>query len=226
MFNNIYILIPVYNEEKRIRVVIEELKKNFSNILIVNDGSIDSSLDIIKELDVKYINHLVNLGAGAALQSGFKFIKNLNIIDALITFDADGQHSVDDAIAFAEEITECTEDIIFGSRFLEHSKNIPYFKRLILSIVTFLTNLICKVNLTDSHNGLVAYKTRCLKDISISIDGFGYASQVVSNVSNKGIKYKEMSTNISYTKYSIKKGQKISNGFLILEDLIKNRYIK
>ena len=192
----------------------------------MNDGSTDSSLDIIKELDVKYINHLVNLGAGGALQSGFEFIKKLDNIDALITFDADDQHAVEDAIAFAEEITKCNEDIIFGSRFLEHSKNIPFFKRLVLSIVTFVTNHICNVSLTDAHNGLVAYKTRCLSEISINIDGFGYASQIVSNVSNKSIKYKEMPTNISYTKYSMNKGQKISNGFLIIEDLIKNKFSK
>ena len=128
MIHDVHILIPVYNEESKISEVILELKQYFKNIVVVNDGSSDSSLDVLNQLDVVVINHLLNLGQGAAISTGINFFKNLKNVNAVITFDADGQHSVEDAVAFAREISICKEDIIFGSRFLKHKMNISQFK--------------------------------------------------------------------------------------------------
>jgi polyprenyl-phospho-N-acetylgalactosaminyl synthase len=222
MFTNVCVLIPVYNESKKISGVVAQLKNHFNNIIVVNDGSTDSTLEVIKHLDVIVINHALNLGQGAAISSGLKFIKDLENISAVITFDADGQHSVRDAVSFANEIIGCKEDVIFGSRFLEHKLNIPTLKRFVLSLVTFITNKLTKMNLTDTHNGLKAYKKSALKDIDITIDGFAFESEIINIVSRKKISYKEMSTNTLYTDYSKNKGQKLRNGLVILEDLFKS----
>ena len=222
MFTNVCVLIPVYNESKKISGVVAQLKNHFNNIIVVNDGSTDSTLEVIKHLDVIVINHALNLGQGAAISSGLKFIKDLENISAVITFDADGQHSVKDAVSFANEIIDCKEDVIFGSRFLEHKLNIPTLKRFVLSLVTFITNKLTKMNLTDTHNGLKAYKKSVLKDIDITIDGFAFESEIINIVSRKKISYKEMSTNTLYTDYSKNKGQKLRNGLVILEDLFKS----
>ena len=80
MFNKICILIPVYNEEKKIGNVVSELHKIFPNIIVVNDGSSDSTLQILKTLNVTVLNHLVNLGQGAAISTGFKYIEELKNI--------------------------------------------------------------------------------------------------------------------------------------------------
>jgi len=222
MINNVYILIPLYNEESKISEVVKGLKKYFSNIVIVNDGSTDSSIDVIKDLDVIAINHLLNLGQGAAISTGINFIKTLNNADAVITFDADGQHSIEDAIAFADEIIKCEENIIFGSRFLNHRMNIPPMKRFVLSFITFVTNKIMKMSLTDTHNGLKAYKKNILKYIKIEIDGFAFESEIIKIVSKNKISYKELPTNTIYTEYSKNKGQKLRNGLIVLEDIYKS----
>lgn len=223
MFDNVYILIPIFNEEKKIKSVISELLPSFKNIVAVNDGSTDSTQEILESLDVVILRHSINLGAGAAISTGFRFIQNQKNAQAVVTFDADGQHSVEDAKAFAREILLCEEEVIFGSRFIKSKSNIPTIKRIVLSVVVFFTNLLSKVNLSDAHNGLKAIKKTALKKIDINIDQYGYESQIINEVSRKGITYKEMPTNTIYTEYSKNKGQKLNNGLIILEDLFKSR---
>lgn len=222
MFENIYILIPVYNEENKILDVISDLQSDFKNILVVDDGSSDNTPKIIKDLNVKVISHHINLGQGAAISSGFNYLKDNEACYALITFDADGQHQKEDAIAFAKEILKCKEDIIFGSRFIKNATNIPLIKRLVLKIAIKFTNIFSNMQLTDTHNGLVAFKKCILERINITIDGFGHASEIRHLVSKNKISYKEMPTNIIYTDYSKQKGQKILNGFLIIEDFLRS----
>ena len=223
MFDNVYILIPIFNEERKIKSVISELLPSFKNIVAVNDGSTDSTQEILESLDVVILRHSINLGAGAAISTGFRFIQNQKNAQAVVTFDADGQHSVEDAKAFAREILLCKEEVIFGSRFIKSKLNIPTIKRIVLLVVVFFTNLLSKVNLSDAHNGLKAIKKTALKKIDINIDQYGYESQIINEVSRKGITYKEMPTNTIYTEYSKNKGQKLNNGLIILEDLFKSR---
>lgn len=226
MNDKVFILIPAYNEETKIEEVLDSLKLSFKNIVVVNDGSTDKTQSIIENKDVMVIRHILNLGQGAAVSSGMSYIKNEKKAEALITFDADGQHSVDDAVLFAKEIINCDEEIIFGSRFLKNKENIPYLKRASLKAVTFITNFLTNTRLSDTHNGLKAIKISCLDKINISIDGFAFESQIIQQVGKQKIKYKEMPTNTIYTDYSKKKGQKLSNGLLIIEDLIKSVKLK
>lgn len=226
MLNSIYILIPVYNEEKKIKSVVTELSSVFKNIVTVNDGSSDSTREILESSDVILLNHSLNLGQGAAISTGFKYIQGLKDAEAVVTFDADGQHSVNDAKAFAEEILSCKEEIIFGSRFINNSSKVPLIKKIVLSVVVFFTNRFSKINLSDAHNGMKAIKKNCLHKIEIDIDGFGFESQIIHQVSKKNITYKEMPTNTIYTEYSINKGQKLRNGLIILEDIFKSINLK
>ena len=223
MNDNVYILIPAFNEENKIKDVVQDLKNSFENIVVVNDGSTDLTGDILDSLNVIHIKHILNLGQGAAISTGLKWIKKIDNAEAVITFDADGQHLVSDAKTFANEILRCDEEIIFGSRFLEDRSNISLIKRIVLKIVVFFTRKLSNINLTDVHNGLKAYKTSCLNNIKITIDGFGFESQIINEVSKKNIKYKEMPVTIMYSDYSKAKGQKLSNGLIILEDLFKSK---
>ena len=226
MLDKVYILIPVFNEEKKIKRVVSDLSKYFVNIVAVNDGSTDSSRDILESLDVTLLNHSINLGQGAAISTGFKYIHNLMNAQAVVTFDADGQHSVEDAKAFAKEILSCDEEVIFGSRFIKNKANIPFLKKIVLSIVVLFTNRFSRIKLSDAHNGLKAIKKDSLKKIDITIDGFGFESQIIHQVSKKNMTYKELPTNTIYTSYSKNKGQKLINGLIILEDLFKSRGAK
>ena len=143
-FEQIWILVPCFNESKVIMQTISELSKYFQNILVVDDGSTDNTFDLLKSLNARVLQHPINLGQGAAVSSGFEFISTIENSKAVITFDADGQHSVNDAVTFANEILSSSEEVIFGSRFIHHEKNIPYLKRLVLKIVTKISNVILK----------------------------------------------------------------------------------
>ena len=214
-------VVPAFNEQKVIKDIINNLLKKFPNVIVVNDGSNDRTLEIINELDIKVLSHEINLGVGAAVQTGFDYVSKIPNAKAVITFDADGQHLVDDAVAMAKEILICDEGIIFGTRFPKHSKNIPKLKRIVLKLIARITDLVTGVTLSDAHNGLKAYKVSTIKELELQFSSYSYESELITQVAKKKIDYKEMPTDIKYTSYSIKKGQKLLNGLLIIEDLLK-----
>ena len=220
-FKDIYVVVPAFNEQKIIKDIINSLLKKFSNVIVVNDGSNDRTLEIINDIDIKVLSHEINLGVGAAVQTGFDYVTKIPNAKAVITFDADGQHLVDDAVAMAKEILLCDEGIIFGTRFPKHSKNIPKVKRFVLKLIAKITDLVTGVTLTDAHNGLKAYKISTIKELELQFSSYSYESELITQVAKKKIDYKEMPTDIKYTSYSIKKGQKLLNGLLIIEDLLK-----
>tara|TARA_B000000532_G_C18872345_1_gene408977 strand:+ start:216 stop:893 length:678 start_codon:yes stop_codon:yes gene_type:complete len=221
LFKDIYVVVPAFNEQKVIKDIINNLLKKFPNVIVVNDGSNDRTLEIINELDIKVLSHEINLGVGAAVQTGFDYVSKIPNAKAVITFDADGQHLVDDAVAMAKEILICDEGIIFGTRFPKHSKNIPKVKRIVLKLIARITDLVTGVALSDAHNGLKAYKVSTIKQLELQFSSYSYESELITQVAKKKIDYKEMPTDIKYTSYSIKKGQKLLNGLLIIEDLLK-----
>ena len=112
-------------------------------------------------------------------------------------------------------------DVIFGSRFLEHSKNIPPLKRFVLKSAARITNFISRISLTDTHNGMKAIRRDVLIRLSINVDGYAFESELIQCVAKEKLRYSELPTNIIYTEYSMAKGQSIMNGFIILEDLFK-----
>lgn len=219
--DNVYIAIPLYNEEQVLNDVISDLQKNFSNIVVVDDGSKDRSNKLLRELDVTLITHAVNLGQGAAIKTAFEYITTIDEAFAIVTFDADGQHSTEDAVKFAKEIIRCKEDIILGSRFIENADHVPRLKRILLKSATLVTNFLIGVHLTDTHNGLKALKVKAVKKLDLDISGSAFESQLIMQVSKYKISVKEIATKITYTKYSMKKGQSMRNSLLIAEDIIK-----
>lgn len=221
-FPNLFVIIPAYNEEKVLGDVLDSLTLYFQNIVIVNDGSTDGTKEVIESSSAILINHAQNLGAGAAIRTGLQFVSNHPQCTAALTFDADGQHQVEDAIAFATEISKCNEDIIFGSRFLEKSnpKNMPTIKKIVLKTACYITNYLTRTSLTDTHNGMKAIKQGGLKKLELNLDSFAFDSEIIYQVSKKKLSYKELPTNTIYTKYSKNKGQSLRNGFIILEDLL------
>lgn len=222
-FINTYLVIPAFNEEKVIKSVVDKLLKFFVNIVVVDDGSTDKTKEILKKLNITIISHPFNMGPGSALRTGFEYVKSISNSHSIVTFDADGQHSAEDAVLFAKEINSCTEEIIFGSRFMEHQENLPIIKVIVLKTVTLITNFFTKTSLTDTHNGLKAFKVSILEKIDLNLDGYGLDTQIVNEISKKNISYKEMPTNTIYTEYSMKKGQSLLNGLIILEELFHSK---
>ena len=218
---DVFVIIPVFNEERMIGTVVDTLKKKFTNIICVDDGSSDKSLDIIKSKNIHTLKHLVNLGQGASLQTGIDFAI-LNGAKFFLTFDSDGQHNLKDSIQMIRLIKKTNLDIILGSRFLnnQHQKKIPYLRKLLLKIAIKLSNFFSDVNLTDTHNGLRVFNLRFAKKLKIKLNRMSHPSDILKNISKNKFKFKEYPSKIVYSDYSISKGQKNINSFNILFDMI------
>ena len=137
---DVAIVIPVFNEARMIAKVVAEVKAAFSNVICVDDGSIDNSGQIAKEAGAKSYFHPMNLGQGAALQTGIEAALSMPEIKFLVTFDADGQHSVSDAVAMVERLREGDIEVVFGSRFLDERTEVGTLKKLVLKVAVFYTN--------------------------------------------------------------------------------------
>ncbi len=218
---DVFLIIPCYNEGPVIGEVIKELKCNFSNIVVVNDGSTDETEDELAFLDVINIKHPLNLGQGASIFTGIEYVRRNTSAKAIVTFDADGQHSVSDAVLFANEILKCSEEVIFGSRFLIENDTIPMAKKIVLKAVMKCTNYLSGMTLTDTHNGLKAFKIGAVSNLQTNLYRSAFETELILNVARSKLSYKELPSTIHYTPYSIKKGQKLSQGFIILEDLVR-----
>ena len=126
----IVIGLPAFNEEKNIASIILKLKKITDMIIVCNDGSTDMTGDIAEKMGAVLINHPKNMGYGAAIRSLFKKSNELSA-DILVTFDADGQHQVEDILRVIEYIKNDEADLVIGSRFIEKEQSeIPYYRRI------------------------------------------------------------------------------------------------
>lgn len=223
--NNIFVIVPVFNEEKVIGSILDLLKKQFTNIVCIDDGSSDRSFDIIKSKKVYILKHLINLGQGAALQTGINFAI-LKKAKFFLTFDSDGQHSIKDAMEMINVFKNKKIDIVFGSRFLnlKYQKQIPTFRRLILKLGIILSNFLSNIRLSDTHNGLRIFNLRFAKKLQIKFDGMSHPHNFLTNTYKYKFKYTEHPTNIIYSKYSLSKGQKNINSINILFDIIFSKF--
>ncbi|ATU05900.1 hypothetical protein BKN14_00010 [Candidatus Gracilibacteria bacterium HOT-871] len=225
------ILIRAFNEAKVIAGVLEELIQNgYKNILVVNDGSTDETQSILEDFGEKIIlvSHATNRGAGAALETGFEYLRRFGKIDYVITFDADGQHLVSDIKKFDEKFDEDAKlGAIFGSRFLEKSKtNVPFFRKVILHLGKIFTFFVSGIYLTDTHNGLRGFRFETIKKIHLKMDSMAYASELIEEIRKKKIKYAEVFVVIKYTDYSLGKGQSSLNAINIALKVIFNKFFK
>jgi glycosyltransferase involved in cell wall biosynthesis len=222
MNNSVYIIIPVYNEGKVIREVVEKVLKSFSNVVCVNDGSSDNSADEISKTKAHLINHPINLGQGGALQTGLDYALLDPKAKYFITFDADGQHSIEDAQRMLAELQKEHFDVILGSRFLEKNsaRNVPLKKRVLLKLAVWFTLITSGLELTDTHNGLRVFNRKAVEAIDITLPNMAHASEILTIIRQEELKYKEVPVTIHYSEYSMSKGQSMLNAVNIIFDLL------
>ena len=189
--------IPAFNEEKNIASIILKLKKVTDHIIVCNDGSTDMTEEISKKLDVVVINHSRNMGYGSAIRSIFLKAKELQA-DILVTFDADGQHRVEDIQSVIQPIIDNKADIVIGSRFLENKSDIPEYRKFGIKVITKITNSSLKEKLTDSQSGFRAYSKNVLKNVTPSESGMGVSTEILIKASNTGHKIAEVPITIMY----------------------------
>ena len=190
--------IPAFNEEKNIAVLIIQLKKIADKIIVCNDGSTDLTSKIAEELGAIVINHEKNLGYGAAIRSLFLKSKDLDA-DILVTFDADGQHRIEDIDKVINPIINGESDLVIGSRFLDESeKEVPKYRKVGIKVITKITNATIKKQLTDSQSGFRAYSKKVLNELNPSELGMGISTEILIKASAKNFRISEVPIKIVY----------------------------
>ncbi|MEO8519430.1 MAG: glycosyltransferase family 2 protein [Dermatophilaceae bacterium] len=215
-----WVVIPLYNEEKVIGDVVAGVRTAFPQVVCVDDGSKDRSAEVAAKAGARVVRHPVNLGQGAALQTGFEYALADPTMEFVITFDADGQHQIADAVGMVEKLRAGEADVVFGSRFLDERSNPTFAKKLVLRAAVGYTNLTTSTKLTDAHNGLRAIRRPVVEKIDITQNRMAHASELVAQIGALKVPYAEHPVHILYTDYSKAKGQSLWNSINILADLI------
>ena len=191
--------IPAFNEEKNIASLIIQLKKVTDEIVVCDVGSTDLTSKIAEELGATVINHKKNLGYGAAIRSIFLKSKDLDG-DILVTFDADGQHRIEDVSKVINPIINEESDLVIGSRFLDESeKEVPKYRKVGINVITKITNATIKKQLTDSQSGFRAYSKKVLNELNPSESGMGISTEILIKASAKNFRISEVPIKIIYT---------------------------
>ena len=220
-FNDTWLIVPCFNEATVIREVLENALRTFPNIVAVNDGSRDGSDREIHAAGAHLVNHPVNLGQGAAIQTGIEFARSREGAKHFVTFDADGQHQVKDVVAMVRRLREEPVDIIVGTRFgrpRSEDDQVPLIKRIVLKTVVALSPRTRRLGLTDAHNGLRVFNRKVAMETNLRMNGMSHASEFVNLMDEKGWRVAEQPVDILYTEYSMSKGQSLFNGVNILSD--------
>ena len=189
--------LPAYNEEKNIASVITKLKKITDSIIVCDDGSSDMTSEISKNLGAIVISHKKNMGYGAALRTIFQKSVELDS-DILVTFDADGQHRVEDINKILQPLENNEADVVIGSRFLDNESKIPNYRKIGIKVITKVTNASLKKKLTDSQSGFRAYNKQALAQISPSEMGMGISTEILIKASSKGLRIAEIPITVLY----------------------------
>lgn len=215
-----WVVIPLFNEAAVIADVLAGLRSRFVNIVCVDDGSTDGSTEAAERAGVHLVRHPVNLGQGAALQTGIMYALSHPSCDFIVTFDADGQHRVTDAVAMLETAREEDLAVVFGSRFLDNRTDPGWIKRVILKTAVRVSNLTTGLKLTDAHNGLRVIRRDAAEHLDLKQDRMAHATEIVLQLSRTGLPWKEHPVELLYTDYSRAKGQSVLNSVNILVDLV------
>ena len=189
--------IPAYNEEKNIAKIIVKLQNIANKIIVCNDGSTDLTSEISNKMGAIVINHPKNLGYGAAIKSLFSKARELDA-DVLITFDADGQHRIEDINKVLEPIEHNNADIVIGSRFLDKKMKIPAYRKFGINAITKMSNITTKKKITDSQSGFRAYNKKSLQEIIPSDNGMGVSTEILIKANKKSLRVIEVSITILY----------------------------
>ncbi|WP_293831526.1 glycosyltransferase family 2 protein [uncultured Corynebacterium sp.] len=218
-FSDTWLIVPCYNEGTVIFDVLTHARETFPNIVGVNDGSADDSAEQIRAAGAHLVDHPVNLGQGAAIQTGVEYARKQPGAQYFVTFDADGQHQEKDVVRMIERLRTEPLDIIVGTRFAgQENSQVPWIKRAVLKTVVMLSPRTKKLGLTDAHNGLRAFNRKVAEEMNIRMNGMSHASEIVSMIDKHGWRVDEEPVDILYTEYSMSKGQSLINGVNILAD--------
>src|SRR5207249_3810490 len=194
--DDLWIVIAAYNEGPRVGATLRELRQHgYTNLVVVDDGSRDDTGEHAEAGGAWVLRHVINLGQGAALQTGLRFAL-LQGANVLVTFDADGQHRPEEIERVAAPVRSGEVDVVLGSRFLGRAENIPLARKLVLKAGVLFTRIFSRIKVTDTHNGFRALSRRAAERIRIRENRMAHASEVLDQLRDKELRYCEVPVTI------------------------------
>jgi len=218
----LWVIIPAYNEAAIVADVVADVRSAGYRVAVVDDGSTDATGVQAAGAGAVVVRHPINLGQGAAIQTGIEFALG-DGADVLVIFDADGQHRTADIAVLLAALNAHDADFALGSRYLGASVNQPKVRRLLLQAATWFTRLTTGLNVTDTHNGLRAMTRRGAQSVNLRQNRMAHASEILHQIADSGLKYVEAPVTIEYSAYSLAKGQSFGDALTILTDLFARR---
>ena len=186
-------IIPAHNEEKRISKVIRKTKKYVKNVVVVDDGSKDQTVNCAEQENVVVLKHIINLGKGAALKTGCEYAV-MNGFDHIVVLDSDGQHDPAEIPLFLDALKKT--DVVFGSR--SFNKNMPFVMRFGNWFIRQVNKQFFGVSIQDTQSGYRAFTSHAYKKMRWKSLNYSVESEMIANVGKKNLKYKEIKITTKY----------------------------
>jgi glycosyltransferase involved in cell wall biosynthesis len=215
----LWVVVPAWNEARTIGTVVRGLAEHLPRVVVVDDGSTDRCGEIALAEGATVMRHAINLGQGAALQSGIAYALSRNA-SHIATFDADGQHDPASIADLRAALDASGADVALGSRFLHGTPRMPALRRFVLQAAVRLTRAQTGLALTDAHNGLRVFTRDAAARLEIRQPGMAHASEILATIARAKLRHVEVPTTVSYSEYSLQKGQRIGNSVKILFDMM------
>lgn len=220
-----WVVVAAYNEGERLAVTLRGLLPFAPNVVVVDDGSRDDTAVVARRFPVWVLQHPINRGQGAALQTGLDFAlaKGAAI---LVTFDADNQHDPRDLAAIVAPVLAGSADAALGSRFLGRAENIPTSRRLVLKAGVLFTRLVSRIAVTDTHNGFRAFSRDAAERIRITQDRMAHASEILDEIRSQGLRFVEVPVTIRYSAATLAKGQSSWNAVRVAWQFLIGKVVR
>jgi glycosyltransferase involved in cell wall biosynthesis len=222
---SIAVVIAAYNEGEALEPVVRGALAYANWVVVVDDGSLDDTAEKAHRAGAHVARHSVNLGQGAALQTGIDLALRHGA-EHVVTFDADGQHAAEEIQPMVRHLVATGSDIVLGSRFLGKAVNMPRSKAITLWLAVHFTRLTTGLKLTDTHNGFRALGRRAAQQLRIRQNRMAHASEILDQIASLKLRYSEFPVTITYTAYSVAKGQRVLNSVAIVKDQVMGRLAK
>lgn len=223
---DVWVIVPCYNEGPVVRGVIERVRQHFPNVVAVDDGSRDNSASEIRAAGARLVQHPVNMGAGSAYQTGIEFALRDPNAEFFVTFDADGQHRVEDVIDMVNHLRGVDTEVLIGSRFLGTVAGMSASRRALLKAAIVFERVTSGIALTDAHQGLRVFRRSFARILDLQSHDMSWASEFLTRMAEHKTTYEEYPVHVLYTDYSRGKGQRSINSVNIGMDVLINKLLR
>ena len=218
------VIIPAFNEEKAIGDVIQKSLQHVSDVLVIDDGSLDKTYEIAKKSKAIVIKHDTNLGKGVSLKDAFREVSGYDVV---VTIDGDGQHNPDEIPFLVKPIIDDEADLVNGSRYLDgFDEDTPAYRRVGQKVLDIATNITSGTNVTDSQSGFRAFKGDTIKYYRFRDTGFGIESEMLADAAENNLKIVEVPITVRYDVENSSTKGPVTHGVGVLIKIVIDKLVR